>query len=111
MAITWSNVKVAYRGPVSIIIADALLDSGYAAGGETVTATDIGLQRIRALIPTATSGYDATYSKTNDQSGKLAVYAALTPDTNSAVSAPLDSSVGRDYSTLTFTCVIFGDTQ
>lgn len=110
MAITWANVTRMYRGPFSLVYAEATLDSSYAAGGETVTATDIGLTTIKALIPTATSGYDATYSKTNDASGKLAVYASLTPDTNSATSVPLDSSVGRDFSTLTISCLVIGNT-
>ncbi len=109
MAITWANVKTIYRGPISIVYAEATLDSGYAAGGEVITATDIGLQTIKAMIPTATAGYDATYSKTNDASGKLAVYASTNPSTNSAVAVPLDSSVGRDYSTTAFSCIFFGD--
>lgn len=108
MALTYANTKTIYRGPRSIVYTEATFDSAYAAGGETINATDIGLVTIDALIPTNTSGYNFTYSKTNDASGKIAVYASSTPDTNSALAAPLDSQVGRDYSAITVTCIVFG---
>lgn len=110
MAITWGGVVRMYRGPFSLVYAEATLDNAYNAGGETVTATDIGLTTIKALIPTNTAGYNATYSRTNDTSGKLAIYASLTPDTNSATAVPLDASVGRDLSSVVITCLVVGNT-
>ncbi len=109
MALTLGGVTRLYRGPITIVYVEYTFDSGYAAGGETITATDIGLQSIKSLWPTVTAGYNVTYAKTNDQSGKLAIYASLTPDTNSATSAPLDSSVGRDYSLITVSCLVVGN--
>lgn len=108
MAITWSSITVMYKGPRTFVYADAVLDSSYAAGGEAIAPGDLGLSEIHALWPVATAGYNATYSKTSPTAGKLAIYAALTPDTNSALSAPLDSSVGRAYSTVTISCMVIG---
>lgn len=109
MALTWANFHTMYRGPRTQVYAEATFDSSYAAGGETVNASDIqGLSSILMLIPSANSGYNVTYSKTNDTSGKLALYASQTPDTNSAVAVPVDSAVARDYSNITVACLIVG---
>lgn len=108
MALTWANVTKIYRGPLSIVYAEATFDSSYAAGGETINASDVGLTTINTLIPTATQGYNVQWAATNATSGKLAIYASLTPDTNSAVAAPLDSSIGRAYSTVSVQCLVIG---
>lgn len=108
MALTPANVDLIYRGPRCIVYGDLVFDSSYAAGGETVTPDMFGLTEIHALWPCATAGYNVTYAKTTVTTGKLAIYASLTPDTNSAVSAPLDSAVGRAYSTVTISCVVIG---
>jgi hypothetical protein len=109
MALAWNNVSKIYRGPITLVYGEATFDSSYAAGGEAIVPADVGLTTIKALFPTATSGFNVTYARTSDVAGKIAIYASLTPDTNSAVSAPLDSSVARDYSTTVITCLILGN--
>lgn len=108
MALTPANVTILYRGPRTQVYGDLVFDSSYAAGGEAVTPAMFGLSEIHALWPVATAGYNVTYSKTTPTTGTLAIYASLTPDTNSAISAPLDSSVGRAYSTVTISCLVIG---
>lgn len=108
MALTWSNVNKFYRGPLTMAYADVLFDSSYAAGGEAIVPADCGFTTVLAIWPCATAGYNCTYSKTNDVSGKLAIYAASTPDTNSATAAPIDSSIGRAYSTVTISVIVVG---
>lgn len=108
MALSYSNRKTIYRGAYQILYTEATFDSSYASNGETVNASDFGLGTILSVVPTATAGYNVQYVKTNDTTGTLRVYASITPDTNSATAAPLQSSVGRDFSTVTAALVIYG---
>ncbi len=109
MALTWANQHVIYRGPRTLVYAEATFDSSYNAGGETVNAGDItGLSSIIGMAVLQNGGYDATYTRTNDTSGKLQIFASLTPDTNSAVSAPLEAAAARDYSTTAISCLFVG---
>ncbi len=108
MALTYANQKTIYRGSHTVIIVDATWDNSYAAGGEVINASDVGLVTINVVIPTATAGYNAVYSKTNDASGKLAIYPTINPSTNSATATPVDASAGRDLSTVVATLFIVG---
>ena len=108
MALTFAARDTLYRGPVTLIYVELTFDSSYAAGGETVNATDFGLTTILGVIPIITAGYDVTYKKTTAATGTFQMFASLTPDTNSAVSAPVESSAGRDLSALTIPCIVVG---
>ena len=108
MALTYSNTDTVYRGKYQIIYTQATFDSSYASGGETVNATDFGLARILTVHAGSKEGYTVRYVKTDDTSGTLAVFASLTPDTNSATAAPLASSVGRNLSSVTADLIIYG---
>lgn len=109
MALSWANVTVMYRGAKTMVYGEVTFDSSYAAGGETVNATDVGLTTIDILVPAATRGYNVQYAKTNAAAGTLAIFASATPDTNSATAAPLDSAVARAYSTVSVSCFIIGN--
>ena len=108
MALSYANTAIQYRGPVVQLYTEATFDSSYASGGETVNASDFGLSQLLLVIPIAKDGYNVTYKKTNETSGVLRVFASQTPDTNSAVAAPLEASVARDYSTVTAYCLVLG---
>lgn len=108
MALSYSNVDIIHRGKYQVLYADATFDSSYASGGETINASDFGLYRLLAVHPSSKEGYNVRYVKTNDTTGVLKVFASFTPDTSSAVAAPIDSSVGRDYSTVTAALIIYG---
>ena len=108
MALTYSNVDIIHRGKYQTIYADVTFDNSYASGGETVNASDFGLYKLLAVLPTSKEGWNVRYVKTNDTTGTLKAFASYTPDTNSATSAPLDSSVGRDLSTVTAALIIYG---
>lgn len=109
MALTYANNSVIYRGPVTLIYTEITFDSSYAAGGETVDGPkDFGLAQILGIIPIITAGWDVTYKKTDASSGTFQLFASLTPDTNSATSAPLEASVGRNASSITISCIVVG---
>ena len=108
MALSYASTDDVYRGKYRIIYSVATFDNSYNSGGETINATDFGLAQILAVIPNATAGYNVQYTRTNDTTGTLKIFASQTPDTNSAVAVPQDSSVGRDYSTVTAALVIIG---
>ncbi len=109
MALTWANQHVIYRGPRTLVYAEATFDNSYDAGGETVHGGDIsGLTSIIGMTAMQSGGYDSTYTRTNDTSGKIQIFASLTPDTNSATSVPLESAAARDFSTTTISYLIVG---
>lgn len=109
MALSYGNTSTIYRGPVTLIYTEITFDSSYAAGGETVDGPkDFGLATILGIIPIITAGWDVTYKKTNTSSGTFQVFASLTPDTSSAVAAPLEASTGRDVSSIVVSCIVVG---
>lgn len=108
MALAWANQSIFYRGPKTLVYAEATFDSSYASGGEPVVPADVGLSTIDVCIPTATSGYNITYSKTTPTAGLLRLWASFTPDTSSAVAVPLESSIGRSLTTVVASCVFIG---
>lgn len=108
MALSYASTDDVYRGKYRIVYTVATFDSSYASGGETINATDFGLSQILAVIPNATAGYNVQYTRTDDTSGTLKVFASFTPDTSSAVAAPIDSSIGRNLSAVTASLVVIG---
>lgn len=108
MALSYANEKIIYRGHYAIKYSEVTFDSSYASGGETVNASDFGFATLLAVIPTATAGYNVVYTKTNDGSGVLRVFASSTPSTNSATAAPLESSVARDLSAVVASLIVIG---
>ena len=108
MALSYANEKFIYRGHYTIKYSEVTFDSSYASGGETVSASDFGFSQILAVIPTASAGYNVQYTKTDDGSGTLKVFASSNPSTNSATAVPLDSSIGRNYSSVSASLIVIG---
>ena len=78
-------------------------DSSYATDGEAITANQLGLTRITALVPVANSGYVPVWDQANS---KLKVFYG---DNNNASDGPLiEIPNATDISTVTFTVIAFG---
>lgn len=108
MAVTITNREIISRGSYTLYYADITLDSSYASGGESVNAADFGFKIIKGIWPSHAEGFLVEPVRSSDTAWLLKVYTALTPDTNSALSTPGESSTGRDLSTVTIPCLILG---
>lgn len=84
MALTVSAVRRTVYGNRRIVIANITFDSSYATGGESLTASDLGLTTIDHVSPgVSTGGYVTVYDHTNSK--LLALYG----DNNNAADGPL----------------------
>jgi hypothetical protein len=108
MAVSYANTEILYRGRTTQIYTEITLDSSYLAGGETVTADQFGLSNIKAIFPSHAKGYVVEPVKSTDSTWLIKVYVSSTPDTNSAVAAPQQSSTARDLSAVVIPVLIFG---
>jgi hypothetical protein len=87
------------RISVSIITGD----SSYVTDGELITANQLGLTRITALIPVANSGYIPVWDQDNS---KLKVFYG---DNNNTSDGPLiEIPNATNIATVTFTVIAFG---
>ena len=87
------------RISVSIITGD----SSYVTGGEPITANQLGLTRITALIPVANTGYIPVWDQDNSA---LKVFYG---DNNNASDGPLiEIPNATNIATVTFTVIAFG---
>jgi len=109
MPASYANTEILYRGRFTQVYTEITLDSSYAAGGEEITADQLGLRTIKAIWPSHAEGYIIEPVKSTDTTWLLKVYVANTPDTNSATATPLQSSVGRDLSTVVVPILVFGN--
>jgi len=108
MAVSYANTEILYRGRTTQIYTEITLDSSYAAGGEEITADQLGLSAIKAVFPAHAEGFEVEPVKSTDSTWLLKVYVSSTPDTNSATATPQQSSTGRDLSTVTVPILVFG---
>ncbi len=64
--VTVSNQKVTTHGTFRAVYADLAFDSSYPAGGESLTALNLGLQKIYQIRMSTKDGYSFEYDYTND---------------------------------------------
>ena len=108
MAVTYANTTILYRGPYTLIYTEVTLDTSYPADGESIVPADVGLREFAMILPASSEGFTVEAVRSSPTAGLIKVFASLTPDTNSATSVPLESSVGRDLSALTVDLLIVG---
>jgi hypothetical protein len=78
-------------------------DSSYETGGEALTANQLGLSRITALVPVPNTGYIPVWDAANS---KLKIFYG---DNNNASDGPLiEIPNATDVSAVTFTVLAFG---
>ena len=65
--VTVSNQKVTTHGTFRAVYADLAFDSSYPAGGESLTALNLGLQKIYQIRMSTKDGYSFEYDYTNSQ--------------------------------------------
>lgn len=100
MALSIANVTVLERGRMTMVYGEVTGSSAYVVGGETLNASDLGLVTMKmCIVQSGTSGYRATYIRTDDTKGKLSVYATASATTSAGT--PVELSV-RDLSAVTF---------
>lgn len=103
MAVTSTRVVSVAEDGTRMVLATVLMDSSYSAGGELVTANDLGLQRITgAIVGNAFNATPAGMMGAWDQANsKVLAF-------KEAGSAGFMAEASGDLSALTFTCLFFG---
>lgn len=108
MAATAANTEYVARGTWNLVYTEITLDATYASGGESISADLFGMKVIKAIWPASADGYICDPVRSSDTTWLMRMYVAGTPDTNSALATPLQSSVGRDLSAVVIPCLVLG---
>ena len=67
MALTVDNAVKTVFGNKRVRVHDVDFDSSYPTGGESLTASDLGLNKVEFLIAESKSGYTFEYDYTNSK--------------------------------------------
>lgn len=103
MAVTSTRVLSTAEDGTRMVHATVTMDSSYAAGGEPVTAGDLGLQYITgAIVGNAFNATPAGMMGAWDQANKKILAF------KEAGSAGFMAEASGDLSALTFNCIFFG---
>ena len=100
MGVSISVVDRISEGNRKVIVADVTMDSSYPTGGESMTAGDLGLQKVSMVQANPNAGYIPEYDHTNS---KLKVYRQKDPANAGGADIPLPE-VG---STVDLSAVVF----
>lgn len=104
MAATVANVTTLASGPKRVKYAEVTLDSSYAAGGEVITANDLGLQSIDWCFAGGNDGWNVQWDSTNL---KFLAYGGTTATATTVVAAPQAPSAA-DLSGVVFGVIVVG---
>lgn len=102
-----------YKGKFSdrrLHLYSVTFDSSYAAGGEAVTANDLGLDRIDVILPPVTiTGHTVVWDSTASKLRSF-VDGSTAAVTGSTAAGPVmaESTAGTDLSTVTGTIIAIG---
>lgn len=108
MAVSYANRELLSRGTWNQYYVQITLDSSYPSGGESISAADFGMTAILDIMPFSADGYVVEFVRSTDSAWLLKVWPSSTPDTNSALAAPAESSVGRNFSTVVVNALVIG---
>jgi len=104
MAVSYANREILSRGTWTTYYVEITLDSAYAAGGEAVTAQDLGFTVIKGIWPSHAEGYTVEFVRTDDDSWLIKVYGEAA--TTNTIAAQMVT--GKDLSAVTIPCMIVG---
>lgn len=103
MAISASQVFTTKAGKKRMVATEVTLDSSYPTGGEAITAAQLGLSRVDAVMCSTNTGHVAQYDKTN---AKIKMYYA---DYDAVADGALIQVPNTtDLSAVTVLCLAFG---
>lgn len=86
MALTLTLIRQTVVGPLRVRVHDVDFDDSYPTGGEALTAADLGVNEVYAVIPESKAGYVAHYDRANE---KLLVYQSVDPADAGGADTPL----------------------
>lgn len=103
MALTVTSLEKAKLSRLRLNVVRVTFDSSYPTGGESLTAAQLGLNKVTVVIPLTASGYVGEYDLTNSK------LKAFYGDNNNASDGPLvEVANTTDLSAVTMNLVVIG---